>query len=150
MKIKRISPEKAKITLLTLEQAEKLPTAMLQRDCWWWLQGPSDLAFVAVAFSYDGSECVYRNVRSDCTGVVPAFQINNLRAKFGDKVYVGKLCCTVVGDNLVLSDKIVCEHCFDKATNDWKKSELKAFIESEDFAEKYILDNKGISKNENE
>lgn len=37
MKIKRISPEKAKITLLTKVQAEKLPPEVLKKGWCWWL-----------------------------------------------------------------------------------------------------------------
>lgn len=51
------------------------------------------------------------------------------------KVYVGKLLCTVIDKDLVLADECVCYHRFNSRSNDWNTSELKAFIESEEFAD---------------
>lgn len=139
MSIKRIDPKEAKITLLTEEQAEKLPIEMLKRGCRWWLRSPTNSRYAANV-SRDGWSNYCRNVNDAYIGVVPAFIIDNLNTDFGNKVYVDKLQCTVVGENLVLADEVVCQHRYDENSSDWETSELKAFIESDEFAEKYVLD----------
>lgn len=127
-----------KITLLTEEQAEKLPPKMLEKGAWWWLRSPDDFYCATIA-DYNG--LMYYNsadVGNTRGGVVPVFEFPSLRAKIGDKVYVGKLRCTVIGENLALADKVVCEHCYDEKSSDWETSELKAFIESDEFLDEYV------------
>lgn len=122
------------ITLLSIEDVMRLPKDILTIKKWWWLQSPS-LAHNLAAYVYsDGNVNELGNfVNYDDNGVRPVFRINNLKLPFGEKVYAEKTQCTVIGEGLLLSDSIVCRHRFDIGSNDWKTSELKRFIESEEF-----------------
>lgn len=130
------------ITLLTVEQAKKLPRDILDCGGWWWLRSPGIYQnFAALVYCGGGVlECGDR-VDSDSYAVRPAFEIANLNFEFGEKVYVGKLPCTVIDKNLVLADECICNHRFDSKSNDWETSELKTFIESEEFCRKLLLTN---------
>lgn len=127
--------EVKEVTLLSIEEAKRVPKKSL-RACgdWWWLQSPSDCQNIAV-FVYSNGDinkdgnCV-NNER--CT-VRPAFRINNLKSKIGDKIMVGKTWCTVIKKDFALADYPICQHIFDLKSNDWETSELKAFIESDEF-----------------
>ena len=137
------------ITLLTIEQAERLPRELLACGEWWWLRSPGYFQDIAADVSTDGSVLYLGyavNNDSDC--VRPAFVIPGLDSKIYDKVhiggyrytldgdYIGGCVCTVVDKDLVLADDVVCRHRFDAKSNDWNKSELKAFIESDEFLKK--------------
>ena len=125
------------ITLLTIEQAKRLPRELLACGEWWWLRSPGYYQYTAAFVSTDGSvsyggDCVY----SDRGCVRPAFVIPGLDSKIYDQVHVGGCVCTVVDKDLVLADDVVCYHRFDAKSNDWNKSELRAFIESDEFLKK--------------
>lgn len=137
------------ITLLTIEQAERLPRELLACGEWWWLRSPGSIQYDAAIVATDGS--VYHggdDVSNDLDCVRPAFVIPGLDSKIYDKVhiggyrytfdgdYIGGCVCTVVDKDLVLADDVVCYHRFDAKSNDWNKSELKAFIESDEFLKK--------------
>ena len=137
------------ITLLTIEQAERLPRELLACGEWWWLRSPGRNQLDAATVSSGGSVCYNGHIvtyGSDC--VRPAFVIPGLDSKIYDKVhiggyrytldgdYIGGCVCTVVDKDLVLADDVVCYHRFDAKSNDWNKSELKAFIESDEFLKK--------------
>lgn len=110
-----------------------MPEDILLLDNWWWLRSPSNYQGYAAGVTYGGSVEGY-SVSCDSVGVRPAFRINNLKLLFGEKVYISKTLCTVIGEGLLLSDKIICQHNFDgKFKNDWETSELKRFIESDYF-----------------
>lgn len=47
---------------------------------------------------------------------------------------VGKIWCTVVDEGLALADCTIGDyHRFDKESNEWEISEIKAFINSKEF-----------------
>lgn len=125
------------ITLLTIERAERLPRELLACGEWWWLRSPGRNQLDAATVSSGGSVCYNGHIvtyGSDC--VRPAFVIPGLDSKIYDQVHVGGCVCTVVDKDLVLADDVVCYHRFDAKSNDWNKSELKAFIESDEFLKK--------------
>lgn len=139
--MKHFNPKEVQITLLTLEQAEKLPEEILSCGDCWWLRSPGynqdDAAYVGTGGGvYESGDFV----NYDHFAVRPAFEIANLNSEFGKRVYVGKLLCTVIDKDLVLADKAVCCYRFDIVSNDWETSELKAFIESDELVELYIKD----------
>ena len=127
------------ITLLTIEQAERLPRELLACGEWWWLRSPGYIQDYAAYVYIDGS-VYYRGdyVRNVVGCVRPAFVIPGLDSKIYDQVHVGGCVCTVVDKDLVLADDVVCYHRFDAKSNDWNKSELKAFIESDEFKRMFI------------
>lgn len=132
------------ITLLTIEQAKKVPEYILACGDWWWLQsagyGQTNAAFV----SYDGVIYEFGNhVNRDHSAVRPAFKITGSNFKIGEKVFVESVICTVIKDGLVLTDECICHRRFDTESNNWETSELKGFIESDYFWNRYIKKEKG-------
>lgn len=133
--IRHISVESVKeITLLTTEQAERLPKEMLDCGEWWWIRSPGDNQYNAAGVNSYGS--IYYNgsyVRCEGGCVRPVFIISNLGSKIGAKVRVGNCVCTVIDKDLAFADDVVCDYRFDGKSNNWDKSELKAFIEGDGF-----------------
>lgn len=123
------------ITLLSVEEAKKIPQSIRARGEWCWLRSPGFKQGYAAYIMYGGGVIdVGHNVNYDNYAVRPAFRINNLECEIGDKIMVGKTWCTVVDEGLALADcTIGDDHRFDKESNDWETSELKAFIESDEF-----------------
>lgn len=137
--MKHFDPKETKITLLTIKQAKKLPRKVRTCGDWWWLRSPGYFQ-TRTAIVHDGGGIIRSGdyVDYDYNAVRPAFEIENLNFEFGEKVHIGKLRCTVIGKDLALADECVCNHYFDSKSNDWETSELKAFIESEEFANKIV------------
>lgn len=105
---------------------------------WWWLSSPAILEKSAPHVAFVS----YRNyVNSDAGsdvncgdgGIRPAFVIKNLDCDVGQKVLVGRLICTVLNDNTVLSDWCCDESIFDADSNDYEKSVIKEYINTGEF-----------------
>lgn len=66
--------------------------------------------------------------------VRPAFVVDE-HLEIGQKVFVGKLCCTVVAKKMALSDTAVCRHVWDGCDAEtWEESDLYQFLQSDEFA----------------
>ena len=120
------------------EQAKNVPNVPIRARDWWWLRSPGTYSNYAASVYFGGDidnygRHVYR--RDGC--VRPAFRIFHLSAKGykpGDKITVeNKTVCTVISEDVALADDIVCQHRFDANSNEWETSELKAFINSDEF-----------------
>lgn len=141
--MKEFNVKDTTITLLTLKQARKLPKWLRSSCLSWWLRTPSDNSnFACYVYPYGdvssyGDYVYYYNY-----GVRPAFKIKNLDAELYERIKVGAIYCTVIDKNLVLADNVVCEHRFDDKSNVWETSDLKNFIESDDFKE--LLENEEL------
>lgn len=122
------------ITLLTVEQAKKLPNHILRCNEWWWLQSPGNRSYKTAVVYRDG-DINKRGYDVDyvSSAIRPAFRITNLKSEIWDKVIIGKTLCTVVDKDLVLADSFICKSTFDEKSNNWETSELKAFINSKRF-----------------
>lgn len=132
------------ITLLTIEQAEKIPTNILVCDNWCWLRSPGDDQYYAARVSDDGGIFGYGSyVDYDDGAVRPAFKITNFNLEIGEKVFVENISCTAIDKNLILADGCACCYPFDTESNNWKTSKLKKFIESDYFWNKYIEKERG-------
>lgn len=121
-------------TLLPVEEARKLQKSIRACGEWWWLRSPGSDQDRAAYAGY--GVAVYEHgsyVRDASIAVRPAFRISNLESKIGDKIMIGKTWCTIIDEGLVLADSPVCEHRFDSKSNNWESSELKEFINSEEF-----------------
>lgn len=131
------------ITLLSREEWEKavseVPNIPINTGGWWWLRSPGYYSDSVCYVNYDGYVYDYYYYYTYITyiGVRPAFYIPHLSSngcKPGDKITVGtKTVCTVISDDIALADNIVCKHRFDRSSNDWNASEIKKFINSDEF-----------------
>lgn len=118
-------------------QARKIPGVPAVQPRWWWLRSPGYFDKVVTYVGGDGYVRIFGlNVTREF-GVRPAFHIPLLPQtayKPGDKVTVGaKTRCTVIEKDVVLADSIICNHRFDDDSNVWIISELRKYINSEDF-----------------
>lgn len=141
IKIKKFNiSEINEITLLSVEEAKEIPSRILPHcSDWWWLRSPGcnqDYAYAAFVY-HDGDVNEFGTYVYRCGNAVrPAFRISNLESETGDKVMVSKTLCTVIDKGLVLADYPVCRHRFDSESNNWETSELKEFINSDEFKAK--------------
>lgn len=120
------------------EQAKNIPNVPIRACDWWWLRSPGINSTYAACVNYDGGiydRGYYVGNISGC--VCPAFRIFHLSAKGykpGDKITVeNKTVCTVISEDVALADNVICSHRFDPDNNNWETSELKAFINSDEF-----------------
>ena len=142
MKVKAIPYFKIKdiseITLLSIREWNKAKEikSVPRFIGWWWLCSPGYYSTLAT--------CVYGSsitndygddVKYDFGRVRPAFKIPNLKLEIGSKIFVENTLCTVIDTDYALSDIAVCQHRFDKKSNDYETSEIKQFINSDEFKE---------------
>ena len=130
------------VFLLSKEEWEKAVSTVenipVETDCRWWLRSQGSVTQATAYVSKDGEINVagtYIDTRDAC--VRPAFCIPHLSSnccKPGDKITVGtQTVCTVISADIALADNIVCKHRFDPDNNDWNASEIKKFINSDEF-----------------
>lgn len=135
------------ITLLSIEEAERLPEKILAISIWWWLRSPGHHSYLAAYVLYDGYVSSYGNsVDDDGSAVRPALRILNLpNLQIGDIVECLGKKWYYVGDDLILSVADIGRHCFNR---DWKKSNANEFEGSD--IQKYLQDwlREQTSKNE--
>lgn len=131
--------EVSEITIPSIGDVRNLEKDILKKGEWWWLRSPGDIQYFAAFVNYDGDVSEQGlGVSYDISAVRPCFSIPCLRLTKGDKVFVENTLCTVIADNLVLADNLICYHMFDEVDNDWTTSSLKQFIESKEFSEMII------------
>ena len=127
--------EISEITLLSVEEWQKTEKikSVPRFTNQWWLRSPGYYSSYACGVNYVGY--VYDYYYTDFTnvGVRPAFKIPNLESGIGDKIFVCNTLCTVIDKDYVLSDTVICLHQFDEKTNVYENSEIKRFIDSDEF-----------------
>lgn len=131
------------IFLLSKKQWEdaiaSVPNVPVEQDGPWWLRSPGYDDYDAANVEGDGSVDHFGHNVTREFGVRPAFLIPQLKTfgfKPGQKVTVGnKTVCTVITENIVLADKIVCTHRFDNNFNGYIASEIEQHIHSDKFKE---------------
>lgn len=129
----------SEITIPSVEDVRNLEKDILKKGEWWWLRSPGYNQNFSASVRDNGDILEYGYyVDDDSTGIRPCFSIPRLRLTKGDKVFVENTLCTVIADNLVLADNLICYHMFDEVDNDWTTSSLKQFIESKEFSEMII------------
>lgn len=125
-------------TLLSIEEAKKLPKKVREYDGSWWLRSPgSNIYFAAVVdFSSDLFKYGY-NVINDSISVRPAFTIRGLKSKnlkLYSKVFINGKEFIIIGKDTVLYDDKPIRHYFNKAMgqgNDYKTSDIRKFVEND-------------------
>lgn len=132
-KNKRYSVGEAReITLLTVEEAKRLPESALNTRNWW-LRTPGTYDY-RVAYVYHGKINTQGiDVCHGALAVRPAFKFQNLDANVGEKVFVGKTLCTVIEPGVAFADEHIDYYLYDKNSNNWDESLLKRYINSGSF-----------------
>ncbi len=130
--------EVEEITLLSAEEWEEVKKIknVPQFTGWWWLRSPGYYSTGAADVDYDGGISSYDDrVNYSDVCVRPAFRCLGFPPIVGEKVFVGNTLCTVIDADYALSDNAICQHRFDSESNDFEKSEIKAFLNSDKFKE---------------
>lgn len=129
------------IVLLSKEEWEEIvatvPNIPIDNNEYWWLRSPAKNYFDAMYVRMDGSVCDHgAPVNYSYAGVRPALRIPIPKGyKVGDKIKVGSTMCTMVAFDLLLVDQGICSHSFDTSNNNYDTSEIKEYINSEEFLE---------------
>lgn len=143
--------DKISCDLLGIEEARLVPKKIREYIDWWWLRSPGDISYHAAVVNDDGSVDDLGNYVDDCRGVCvrPALHILNLDSlnlkvyediiKVLDKywIYIGENKALLMGEPLA---KMVFRKDWKaKDANDYKKSNVKTFLDSwiEEQKEKY-------------
>lgn len=125
-------------TLLSIEEAEKLPLELRRYNCWWLLRSPGCDSYYATFVDDDGSICDFGDlVNYDLHSVRPALIITNIESsnlKIGDKFEFGGKPFQIISNKLAfcLTDIGMC--CFRedwqaKDANDYEKSDVKKYVD---------------------
>lgn len=127
------------ITLLSVEEAEKLPNYILAIDRWWWLRSPSYNQNRAVYVVNDGDIFVSGwPVNSGSRSVRPALRISNLKSydlKFYDIIKFLNNLWYVISDDMLLSVKAVGHTAFNNDalkpnSNKFEGSDIQKWLQN--------------------
>ena len=133
------------ITLLTDEEYEKYKPHIPSMYRSWWLQAPGSSRDTVCTVDYTG------NINSDAYTAnciisvrpVLVFDLDMSDPRFwyrseklaGQKFEYGKYTWTFLdvklGKMSVICDSVIAKRCFDPESNNWDKSELKSWLETE-------------------
>lgn len=125
------------VSILSMEEYKNNRDEIPLTRCWWWIRAPGIYQKKAMYVFLDGE--IYTEgykVDSERAGVRPVFRLKSEIAKElnqGVKIKIGKFEATVLDNKMCLLDEIVCNHRFDTVSNNWEISELKSFVNSEEF-----------------
>ncbi len=125
------------VTLLSLEDFNKNKSVIPTVQAWWWLKTSGAYSNKAAYVFIDGDAYAQGyDVSKDKADIRPLFvldsEISN-KLTMGEKVNIGKFTATVLANGNCLLDDIVCNHRFDEKSGNYTTSEIKEFIESEEF-----------------
>lgn len=116
-------------TLLSIEEAEKLPQHLRVYPCWWWLRSPGTHQDYAARVNYDGSICYYGNYVNDINFCVrPALKLKSSNLEIGDKFEIGGIEFEVISDNLAFCMRDIGRCAF---REDWEAQDANAYETSD-------------------
>lgn len=127
------------ITLLSIEEAEKLPEHILELGEWWWLRSPGGFYYSAGYIAEDGSIYAFGyDVDFPDGAVRPVLRINNLESlnlKVGDAINVAGYYWTIITEDLALCNVAVGNTCFrqewaEMDSNNYETSDIKVWLEN--------------------
>lgn len=99
------------ITLLSVEEAEKMPEKLCLIGDWWWLRSPGHYAYTTADVGGFGHvDTVGNNVDSSDFGIRPALKISNLESlnlAEGDEIEVADHTWTVIPGSMALCNDII-------------------------------------------
>lgn len=113
------------ITLLTEEEywrCEELIPAIYD---YWWLQSPGNGQDDAAGVNYGGYGVSY----GVNLGVRPALKSEAINLPVGERFIALGNRWVVIADHVAVSEDVVTHRRYDKKSNDWETSELKAWLE---------------------
>lgn len=122
------------ITLLSAEEYEEAQDYIQQLDSGWWLRSSDFWSPGAKLVTCDGSINEYGvEVSYGSVSVRPALLIlkpESLNLAIGDKIRFAGYIWTIIPGDMALCDEEIGFNRFDAKTNDFKKSEIKQYIEN--------------------
>ena len=119
-------------TLLSVDEARKLPLRLKQHNNWWWLRSPGFYGSHVAHVYCDGSIDVLGSYANYDNTVCPALKITNLESsdleigdvfKFGDKEF------EIISDTLAFCTTDIGKHKFDTYSNNYGRSEIKQYVD---------------------
>ena len=131
------------ITLLSVEEADKVPEALRKlrdqngRNVCWWLRSSSYFDSLAAFVNLDGFVDDYGcGVSHDDVAVRPALTIRNLKSsdlELNDQILLAGRTWTVISDHIILCDEPVGFTAFRaerlaEDDNDYEKSDVKTWL----------------------
>jgi len=138
-------------TLLSAEEAEKLPSELRRYARWWWLRSPGKFFNSAASVHSDGFISLYGNTVNVSNAIRPVLQINikSSNLQIGDVFEFGGKEFRVVSDNLAFCLSDIGTYPFRKNwkttdANDYEKSDVKKFVD--DWFNKYVKENNYLCK----
>lgn len=124
------------VRLLETSEWSKLtfntPNIPIESKSNWWLDADKLNNCVGIVVQ-DGRVHFWGSAPNVTLGVRPAFTLNQFIGQKGEKLLINKTPCTFIQPNEALSDIVICQHIFDPHTNLFENSELKKFINSDEF-----------------
>lgn len=126
-------------TLLSIEEAEKLPLELRKYNLWWWLRSPGHSSYEAAIVYLDGSVDHYGYFVDISMGAVrPALQIKNLKSsnlQIGDVFKFGENEFKIISENIAFCLTEIGNHCFRKDreaenANDYDRSDIKKYVDN--------------------
>lgn len=129
--------EVTEITLLSIEEYKQYKPLIPCIDDFWWLRSPGFKSFLAAIVYGDGTIDHSTYVNISYIHVRPALRINVPYSSVfqpKDKIFLLDCCWTVLdvtGNQIyILADDTIGQRRFDSESNDWKSSEMKAWLEN--------------------
>lgn len=125
-------------TLLTVEEAKKLPEGLRKYDGWWWLQSRGyGCRYVKIVYNEGDISDVGRIVDFDGGGVRPALIISNIEStnfKIGHTFLFGEKIFKIISKDraFCLEDIGTCVFKKDwqaSDANDYEKSDIKKYVD---------------------
>ena len=118
-------------TLLSAEEAKKLPKKTLAYDSWWWLrsEGFRRPHFAAVVDKRGFVDSVRRQKSIDTGAVRPVLTLESDDYEVGDKFAIGSYSFTVILPKLALLDWHIKMSYFDSDSNPYESSEIRRIVD---------------------
>lgn len=117
------------ITLLTVEEYERYKPQIPIINDWWWLRSPGYDQIGAAYVGRDGDVDDYVDVGSDDSAVRPVLKSEAINLPVGEKFISLGNRWVVIDDHVAISEDVITHRRYDKKSNDWETSELKAWLE---------------------
>lgn len=134
MKLRKINPSWVRDEiLLSVEEYRKYKHTIPIIKDWWWLRWShgyiqNNAPFVG---NVGGVRGYGGTIYCDIGAVRPALQIKNHDLKIGDQFKFGRWEWTVISRYLAICNQKICDHRFDKESNNYEESEVKAIVDND-------------------